>query len=233
MTQKRLYVFTIITMLFCSYSVGSQTNETPPISIEKESHHSLAFENDRTRVFHLQLQPNEATKIHRHATFYAYFSLRPVTISNEVKGHAPVITQLEQGELRTSKGGFNVSERNQSNVKADLFIVEPLKPAGGGFETPLAIRMHNAGIVEQYAGPTMRAYSLAIASNGRLEEHTEAYDSLVIALTDSNIREIVPGGGTAEWNMKAGENRWIPRGTVHSETNAGSAPAALIVLEFN
>jgi hypothetical protein len=229
----RFCAFLITTLLMCSISVRSQTEGTPPISIEKEPHHSLAFENDQIRVFHLQLQPNEATKIHRHATFYAYFSLRPVTISNEVSGHAPVMTQLEQGELRTSKGGFNVSERNQSNVQADIFVVQPLKSAGNGFATPLAIRMHDAGIVEQYTGPAMRVYSLAIASNGRLEEHTEAYDSLVIALTDSNIREIVPGNGTAEWNMKAGEPRWIPRGTTHSETNTGSAPAALVVFEFN
>lgn len=233
MTNRSPFVILIATLFMCTTSVWPQTNGTPPISIEKESHHSLAFENDRTRVFHLQLQPNEATKIHRHAAFYAYFSLRPVTISNEVGGHAPVITQLEQGELRTSKGGFNVSERNQSKVQADIFVVQSLKSAGDGFAAPLAIQMHDAGIIEQYTGPAMRAYSLAIASNGRLEEHTEAYDSLVIALTDSSIHEIVPGNGTAEWNMKAGETRWIPRGTTHSETNTGSAPAALIVFEFN
>jgi quercetin dioxygenase-like cupin family protein len=191
------------------------------------------FENGRIRVFHLQLQPNEATKTHRHPTFYAYFSIGPVTISNEVAGHAPVITQLEKGELRTSKGGFSVAERNQSNERADVFVVQPLKSAGDGFAAPLAIPMHDAGIIEQYTGPTMRVYTLAIASGGRLEEHTEAYDSLVIALADSNIREIISGNGSVDWNMKAGEIRWIPRGTAHSETNIGSAPAALVVFELN
>src|ERR1039457_7598855 len=95
----KFYFFLITTLLMCPISVRSQTDETYPLSIEKEPHHSLAFENDRIRVFHLQLQPNESTKTHRHPSFYAYFSLRPVTISNEVAGHAPVITQLEQGEL--------------------------------------------------------------------------------------------------------------------------------------
>ena len=42
-----------------------------------------------------------ATKTHRHPSFYAYFSLQLVTISNEVSGHSPVITQLEPGELLT------------------------------------------------------------------------------------------------------------------------------------
>jgi quercetin dioxygenase-like cupin family protein len=226
-------VFLITILFMCPISLRSQRDEAPPFSIEKEPHHSLTFENDRVRVFHLQLQPNEATKTHRHPTFYVYFSLEPVTISNEVAGHAPVITRLEKGELRTSKGGFNVAERNQSNVRADIFVVQPLGSAGGGFTAPLAIPMHDAGIVEQYTGPSMRVYSVGIASNGRLEEHTEAYDSLVIALADSNIREIVQGNRTSDWNMKAGETRWIPRGTTHSETNMGSAPAALVVFEFN
>jgi hypothetical protein len=220
-------------VLLCASSAKPQTDATTPVSIEKEPHHSVTFENDHVRVFHLLLQPSEVTKTHRHPSFYAYFSLQPVTISNEVAGHAPVITQLEQGELRTSKGGFNVAERNKSNEPADVFFVQPIESTGDGFATPIAIRVHDAGIGELYTGPTMRAYSLAIASSGRLEERTEAYDALVMALTDSNIREIVPGKGSADWNMKAGETRWIQRGTIHSETNSGSNPAALIVFEFN
>jgi hypothetical protein len=74
---------------------------------------------------------------------------------------------------------------------------------------------------------------MGIASGGRLEVHTEAYDSLVIALADSNIRESVPGKGSEDWSLKSGETRWIPRGTTHSEINMGAAPAALIVFEFN
>ena len=114
------------------------------------------------------------------------------------------MSQLEQLELRTSKGGFNVAERNKSAVPVDIFIIQPTKSAGDGFGAPLAIPMHNVGIVEQYTGQTMRAYSLAIASSGRLEEHTEAYDSLVIALTDSIITEGGPGDKSEEWKMKTG-----------------------------
>jgi quercetin dioxygenase-like cupin family protein len=224
----------LVTALFLyATPVKTQTGESVPVSIDKEPHHRLAFENERVRVFHVQLQPNEATKTHRHATFYAYFSPRPVTISNEVAGHAPVITQLERGELRTSKGGFNVAERNNSTEQADIFVVQPLKAEGDGFPTPLAPDMHHAGIIELYSGPTMRAHSVGIAPDGRLEERAEAYDSLVIALADSKIREVVSGGESADWNMKTGETRWIPKGTTHSETNIGSAPAALIVFEFN
>ncbi len=222
-----------ITLFVFSISAGAQADSATPISIDNEPHHSLTFKNDRVVVFHLQLQPNEATETHRHPSFYAYFSLEPVTISNEVAGHPPVLTQLEPGDLRTSKGGFNVAERNKSSGPADIFVVQPLKSGGDGFPAPLAIPMHDTGIIELYTGPAMRVYSLGIASGGRLEEHTEAYDSLVIALKDSHVREIVAGNSSADWNMKAGDTRWIPRGTIHSETNLGSAPAALIVFEFN
>lgn len=223
----------VITPLFFPIAAGSKTVSASTISAEKEPHHSLTFENDRVLVLHLQLQPNEATETHRHGSFYAYFSLEPVTISNEVAGHAPVLTQLEPGDLRTSKGGFNLAERNTSNVRADIFVVQPLKSDGDGFPTPLAIPMHDAGIVELYTGPAMRAYSLGIATDGRLEEHKETYDSLVIALKDSDVRETVAANQSEDWKMKAGDTRWIPRGTTHSETNLGNTPAALIVFEFN
>lgn len=229
----KLSAFSITALILCATSAKPQTDQATPIPIEKEPHHSVAFENDRVRVFHVQLEPNEATKTHRHSSFYAYFSLQPATISNEVAGRGPVITQLQRGELRTSKGGFNVAERNKSNERVDIFIVQPVKLAGDGFATPLAMRLHDAGIVELYTGPTMRAYSFGIASGGRIEERTETHDSLILALTDSNIREIVPGNGSADWNMKAGETRWIPRGTTHSETNTGSNPASVVVFEFD
>jgi quercetin dioxygenase-like cupin family protein len=93
--------------------------------------------------------------------------------------------------------------------------------------------MYHAGVIELYTGPTMHAHSVEIAPGGRLEERAEAYDSLVIALADSKIREVVSGGESSDWDMKTGETRWIPKGTTHSETNIGSAPAALIVFEFN
>src|SRR5579859_636410 len=211
----------IIALSLYAAPAQSQTGELIPVSIDQEPHHSLAFQNEHVRVFHVQLQPNEATRTHRHGAFYAYFSVQPVTISNEVAGHIPVITQLERGALRTSKGGFNVAERNNSKEQADIFVIQPLNAEGNGFPAPLAARMHDAGIVELYTGPTLRAYSAGIASSGRIEEHTETYDSLVIALADSKIRELVPGKESAEWNMKPGEMRWIPRGTTHSETNIG------------
>lgn len=228
-----LRILLAVTLLVFQISAKAQAHAGIPIAIENEPHHRLAFKNDRVEVFHLQLQPNEVTESHRHPSFYAYFSLEPVTISNEVVGHPPVLTQLEPGDLRTSKGGFDVAERNKSSGPADIFIVQPLKSGGDGFPTPLAIPMHDTGIIELYTGPAMRVYSLGIASGGRLEEHIEAYDSLVIALKDSSVREIVAGKSSADWNMKAGDTRWIPRGTIHSETNLGFAPAALIVFEFN
>jgi hypothetical protein len=177
-----------------------QSDGATPLSIEKELHHTVAFENERVRVFHLQLQPGEVMKTHRHSSLYAYFSLQPATISNEVAGRPPVVTQLEPGELRTSKGGFNVAERNKSSELVDIFVIRPLESTGVGFTSPLAIRLHDAGIIEQYAGPTMRAYELAIASGGRLDDRTEAHDSLLIALTNSKstklYEERAPQSGT-------------------------------------
>jgi quercetin dioxygenase-like cupin family protein len=229
----KLHLGLAIVLLVLPVAGRSQTEKATSTSMENEPHHSLAFENDRVRVFHLHLEPKAITENHRHPSFYAYFSLQPATISNEVIGHAPVVTQLDAGVVRTSKGGFNVAERNTSAEPADIFIVQPTKSTGDGFPMPLSIPMHEVGIVEQYTGPAMRVYSLAMATGGKLEEHAEAHDLLMIALSDLTIHESKPGNTSEDWKMKAGETRWITRGTTHSEMNAGSAPAALMVFEFD
>jgi hypothetical protein len=117
MTNRSQFVFSGAALFLCATSVRPQANGTSPTAIEKEPHHSLAFENDLVRVFHLQLQPNEATKIHRHTSFYAYFSLRPVTISNEVAGNIQSLRSLnrENCEHRRADSMFpnGINPRNR------------------------------------------------------------------------------------------------------------------------
>jgi hypothetical protein len=104
-----------------------------PVDISGEPHHSVWFENRDVRVFRLKLQPGEVTVPHRHKNLYAYLSLHPLTIANEVRGRPPVIVTLESSEVHTSKGGFTLAERNKSSGPADLLVIEALKSEDGDF----------------------------------------------------------------------------------------------------
>lgn len=204
------------------------------VEITDEPHHALLIRNSQARVFRLKLEPGEATLPHRHRGFYAFLSLRPVVIGNEVRGHDPVLTSLEADELRTSKGGFTVAERNNSAERADLLVIEALKGNAGEFSTPMGgFRFHDAALGELFEAPAVRAYTLRMAAGGRTEQRQENYDRLLVALTDVHLREEMAGQPPSELVMKAGEVRWILRGQLHAVTNLAVSPCMLLTLEFN
>lgn len=211
----------------------TQEPAEPPIDISKEPHHTLLLENPSVRVFRLKLEPNEATVVHRHSNFYAFVSLQPVNISNEVRGRQPVSTRLDPGEVRTSKGGFSLAERNISSVPAELIVVEALKSDTSGFSEPMAFRFHDTAQGELFESSAVRAYDMIMAVGGRTEKHKESYDRLLIALSDIDLREETEGQAPSETKMRAGEVLWIPRGLTHTTRNLGQTAAHFIVLEFN
>jgi quercetin dioxygenase-like cupin family protein len=222
-----------IATLFPFVLAKAQESPGKAIEIADEPHHSLLLQNDKVRVFHLKLQPGEATLRHRHSRYYVYLSLRPMTIANEVQGRQPVITRLEAGELHTSKGGFILAERNNSPEPADLFVIEATKASSEGFATPMGgFRFHDTAFGELFDAPVMRGYSMVVAVGGRTEQHTENYDRLLVAISDLNFRETVDGRAPAEFQLKAGDMRWVPRGMTHAITNIGASPAIFITLEF-
>ncbi len=215
-------------------TVLAQQPEPTPVDIADEPHHILVLRNEQARVFRLRLQAGDATLPHRHAVFYAFLSLRPAVIGNEVWGRQPLVTRIEAGELHTSKGGFALAERNNSSETVDLLVVEALKTDAGGFSKPMGgFRYHDAAFGELFEAPAVRGYTMRIAAGGRTEKHEENYDRLLIAVTDLSLREEAAGQSPSELAMKAGEVRWIPRGQTHATTNAGASPATLITLEFN
>jgi hypothetical protein len=164
---------------------------------------------------------------------YAYLSLRPVTLANEVRGRPPVVVELEGGEVHTSKGGFTLAERNKSPDAAALIVIESVKGEAGGFATPIGgFRYHDAAFAELFQFPVMRGYSMVVAAGGRTEKHEEQYDRLVLAVSDLKLREDAAGQPPSEILMNAGDIKWFPRGISHTTTNAGNSPATFITFEF-
>lgn len=226
--------FLVLAVVFINSPNWSQEDSTTPVEIAKEPHHTLLLQNPAVRVFRLKLQPEEVTLPHRHKSFYAFISLRPARIGNEVRGRQPVVTEMAAGELRTSKGGFTLAERNISTEPAEITVIEVVKSDGeSGFSTPVGdFPMHDAGIVELFETPVVRGYKLAIAADGRTGKHHEDYDRLLMALSDLKVRQEVNGQPASDLEMKAGDVRWVPRGATDATINVGGAPAALLTLEF-
>jgi len=220
-------------LVLCTVVSGQEHPSTAVLDLSKEPHHKVLLENSQVRAFRLELQPGEATLSHRHERPYAYLSLQPVTIANEVRGRPPVVVELEAGEVHTSKGRFTLAERNKSQELANLIVIETSKADAGEFEIPMGgFRYHDAAFAELFQLPVMRAYSMVVAPGGRTEKHEERYDRLLVAVSDLKLREDVDEQPSSEILMKAGEIKWFSRGMNHATTNTGNSPATFMVFEF-
>jgi hypothetical protein len=211
-----------------------QAPPSSPVEIADEPHHVLAFQNAQVRVFHLKLKPNEGTLPHRHRTFYAFFSLVSASISNQVRGRPPVVTQLEANQLHTSNGGFVLAERNSSSEPVDVIVIESLTSSNEPFKIPMGgFRYHDAAFGELFETPAVRGYSMILAAGGRTEQHQEMYNRLLIAQSVLDLRDEVLGESPTALRMNPGEVRWIPHGGVHATENVGASPATYITIEFH
>jgi quercetin dioxygenase-like cupin family protein len=228
----KISALAIVALLVCT-AAQAQKGSTAPVDIVDEPHHTVLLENLQVRAFRLELQPGEATLPHRHKNLYAYLSLRPMTIANEVRGRPPVVVSVEGGEVHISKGGFTLAERNKSSEPADLLVIEALKSDGAGFATPIGgFRFHDAAFGTLFEFSVMRGYTMTIAAGGRTEKHDENYDRVLIAVSDLKLQEDSAGQPSSELQMKAGDVKWFARGISHATTNTGTSPATFITLEF-
>lgn len=217
----KIPVSVVVALMVCT-AAQAQEGPAAPVDISGEPHHALLLENPEVRVFRLEIKSGEATLPHRHKNLYAYLSLHPITIANEVRGRPPVVVSLEGSEVHTSKGGFTLTERNKSSEAADLLVIEALKSDGAGFATPIGgFRFHDAVFGELFEFPAMRGYTMTIAAGGRTEKHDENYDRLVIAVSDLRLRDDLAEQPSSELQMKAGDVKWFPREASHAMTNTG------------
>lgn len=229
--RRVITAFTVA--LFCASARG-QERAAKPVELADEPHHTLLLQNSSVRVFRLKLQPNEVTLPHPHHKFYAYTTVSAVDLANEVRGHKPVMAHLESGDVHTSKGGFTVAERNVSSKPAEILIIETVKPDIEEFKRPMVgFHVHDAAYAPLFESFEMRGYTMPMAAAGRIEQREEAYDRLIVAVSDLKLREDEDGGSSSVLELKAGAIRWIPRGVTHATTNVGTSPATFITLEFD
>jgi hypothetical protein len=202
----------------------------PVVDLGEEPNHHVLLQNADVRVFRLVLQPNQATLPHKHKGFFVSIALGATTLANEVRGRQPVTTELEQGEVRTSRGGFNVAERNMTAATANVIVIEPLAPGETTNTAPARFHFHDTAVGELFEAGGMRAYTVRMASGGYIEARTEDHDCLLVALDDLNIRD--EGAQLTDLHLKAGDVDWIKRGTRHLTKNTGATAVSYVVFEF-
>jgi len=72
--------------------------EAPAVEITAEPDHHLALENERVRVFQVEVPANASTLLHRHRHDYLFVTLGASHAGNEVEGKAAAALALADGE---------------------------------------------------------------------------------------------------------------------------------------
>jgi quercetin dioxygenase-like cupin family protein len=206
------------------------------VEITAEPHHHLILQNEYVRVFSVEIDPRDATLMHRHHHDYAYVVMGNAQLSNEVQGKPPAKLDVSDGQANYSDGNFAHLVKNVGNTPFRNITVEFLQDAkmrtdaNSSDPAPVNIRGGTEKVLFVKDGVRAVEVELQIAAvEGR---HHHAGPHLVIALTDLSFRAENPDKSATNMEMKAGEVKWIDGGITHTVTNVGSGPAKLVSFEF-
>ena len=209
------------------------------VEITAEPAHHLALENERVRVFQVEVAPNASTLLHRHRHDYLFVALGDSRVANEVEGKAAVELALADGETRFTPGNFahkakDLADRPFRNVTVELMQDEKLRDqpspwppeAEGNREFP------GGRIKVLFVHDGARVSEVVLQPGALVPRHHHDGPHLVVAVSDLELRSDVEGRGPVTTSLKAGDVRWLPGGFTHSLTNTGKSPARMVTVEF-
>ena len=209
----------------------------PEVEITAEPHHHLIFQNDYVRVFDATVAPRDATLMHLHHHDYVYVSIGASTISNEVKGKAPVQVTLADGETRFADGGFSHIARNVGTttfhaIAVELLQDEKMRSAPSRWDSEPAIQAQGGAEEVLFVKDGVRVSRVELQTAGFEARHHHTGPHLAIAVTDLTLRSEAPDKTASNIDMKAGEVKWVGGNITHTVTNVGSQPVKLVSVEF-
>jgi len=217
---------------------GKQTTPAPEVEITAEPSHHLAFENSYVRVFQVEIEPRNATLMHRHRHDYIFVSLGAAEISNEVVGKSPVTVNLKDGETRFTPGNFAHIARNLAatpfrNVTIELLQGEQSDSSQKQWDEDRGLQVLHGGTQEiLFVKDGVRVSEIELQTAGVLPKHRHARPELIVAVTDLLFRNDVVGKAASNIEMKSGDVRWEEAGFTHTVTNVGKEAAKVVTLEF-
>ena len=227
---------------------AAQGAKPTAVAITREPSHHKIIENDRVRVFKVEVAPHAATMLHQHDRDYLFVTLGDSEVSNEVAGKPAVKLQLKDGETHFTKGGFAHVARNLSGQPFRNVTIELAQPAQGKVTVcdpskeicdeqrgqPCVV----AGVILCATKQTLiQAENFSVAQTmipsgltGATQDHPTAY--LLVAISDLDLRSKSPRGSKRSIHQRAGDVEWMQPGTAETVTNAGKGMARFITLEF-
>jgi hypothetical protein len=232
----------LFAQLFVLFLVGVAAAQTESVvDIADESHHHLLLENEKVRVFSVDLGVHESTPLTRHEHNYVVITLADSEIASWAEGQAGVITyRYLQNDIRFFFGGPARALRNDTPNSYHNLTIEFLnpkvttfgyEPKAGRWEYGSSAMLPPADLEKAFTDSMdlgeAKVKDVQLMPDDAYPEPEKAVDELLIPLTDIELKK-----GSERIRKDRTELLWIPAGRKTKLVNDATVPGRMVALEL-
>lgn len=220
-------------------AVAAQDEST--VDITDESHYHLLLENEKIRIFEVDLPAHQSTPLVRHDHNFLVITLGDSEIASWAEGRAGVITYLyKDNDIRFFFGGPARALRNDTPNTYRNLTIEFLNPKVTTLGFDIAQKRWEYGSSEMRppADP-QKAFSntmdlgeakvkdVQLLADDEYAEPEKPLDELLLPLTDLEFKK-----NGERIRKDAYTPIWIPSGRKGKFMNDATVPARMVVIEL-
>jgi mannose-6-phosphate isomerase-like protein (cupin superfamily) len=215
--------------------------EDSPADMKSDRCFRSLLENDRVRVFRVEIAPRSATSIDTHHHDYLLISLGKSKV--EVSGPGSSFPlEMDDGEMQVINGGWSHQLKNESDEKMRLIEVEVQRDVHPGRAVcGLTARECTDGRFEKtdsgtytqstlFETDTVSLARVQLGPGGPLPSHSHHRPHVMVALDEAQLQEDSAISRTLHLND--GEAFWFGPDVTHVITNTGKQDVRLLTLEL-
>lgn len=219
----------------------SRTNANQPVDMKSDPYFHVVLDNERVRVFTIDLPPLGSTQLDTHTHDYIILSLGKSSFQLGDGAHLYPM-QLDDGEMQVMKGGWPHRATNLASTSLRLVEVEisrnihPERPicglAGrecvdGKFGGDAAGTFTHSTLFET---DTVKLCRLLL--NPGVTQPDEHHDRSHILLALDDLQLSDGDSGTQQIILKPGEARWYASSATHQLRNLEHVDARLVTIDL-
>ena len=204
------------------------------VELSDEHAHNYLLENQYVYMVNLVLEPNAATRVHRHRHDFVAVATGGGQVSDEIAGKAPVVLKLKDGQVRFVESGLGHAVRSLGSATFREVIIElkrddpAHKAAAPTWEEASGVKTAGGARREiLFVRDGVRVSTLLLAPGSVEPQRVHSAAEVLVAVSDLDV-----GKGDASAKLKAGEVQWRGGRYTGTLSNNGKQPAKMVLLEF-
>jgi mannose-6-phosphate isomerase-like protein (cupin superfamily) len=221
----------------------SRSSVAASMDVKRDHCFRSVLENDRVRVFKVDVPGLQSTSLDYHHHDYLLVSLG--TSNFEVLGNGiryPM--QMDDGEMQVLKGGASHRISNLSGSPLRLVEMEvigevhperPICGLGKPACTDGIFGRNEAGSYNQstlFETDTVKLARVQLGAGSLLPEHRHDRCHILVSLADTTLRESPVGSGSRELQLSPGDAQWYSGRVTHTIENLDTRDVQFITVEF-